>query len=162
VSATPGDATLFRSARTLDPIRVAGRIFQVAPDDSRFAYQVTLSWLDDHRQLHYQLVIVDAPSGERLPRYHPVDTLTRRPFTASPGADPQTDDRVVVSSDGDPLASPSGWVGTARKTTGNNAVAATDLDGNNSVGASEVQPLADASDAFDFAFSPTTDASSFK
>src|SRR5262249_56769116 len=126
----------FRSPRTLDPIRVARRIFQVARDDSRFAYQVTLSWLDAHRQLQYQLVLVDAETGARLASYDLVDTFTGRVFTASPGADPQTDGRVVVSFDGDPVASPSGWVGTARKTAGNNAVAATDLDGNNLVSAS--------------------------
>ena len=164
VSALPDDAAgaVFHATRTLDPIHVARRIFQVARDDSRFAYQVTLSWLDDHHQLQYQLVLVDAASGDRLASYDLVDTFTGRVFTASPGADPQTDGRVVVSFDGDPVASPSGWVGTARKTIGNNAAAATDLDGNNTVGSNEVQPTADASDAFDFAFSPAEDASTFK
>ena len=164
VSAMPGDAerAVFRSTRTVDPIQVARRIVQVAPEDSRFAYQVLLSWLDARHQLQYQLVLIDAASGDRLASYDLVDTFTGRVFTASPGADPQTDDRVVVSFDGDPVASPGGWVGTARKTIGNNAVAATDLDGNNSVGSTEVQPTADAGDAFDFAFSPLEDASTFQ
>lgn len=148
--------------RTLDPIHVTRQIFQVARDDNRFAYQVTLSWLDDQRQLQYQLVLVDAETGARLASYDLVDTFTGRVFTASPGADPLADGRTVVSFDGDPTASPSGWVGTARKTIGNNAVAATDLDGNNLVGSSEIQPAADASDSFDFAFSPTQDASAFR
>jgi hypothetical protein len=68
----------------------------------------------------------------------------------------------VVSFDGDPTASPNGWVGTARKTIGNNATVATDLDGNNVVGTTEIQPTADGNDAFDFAFSPDQDASAFK
>src|SRR6185436_21175050 len=117
---------------------------------------------DARHQLQYQLVLIDAASGDRLASYDLVDTFTGRVFTASPGADPQTDDRVVVSFDGDPVASPGGWVGTARKTIGNNAVSATDLDGNNSVGSTEVQPTADAGDAFDFAFSPLEDASTFQ
>jgi subtilisin-like proprotein convertase family protein len=107
-------------------------------------------------------VLVDAATGDRLASYDLVDTFSGRVFTASPGADPLTDGRTVVSFDGNPTASPNGWVGTARKTIGNNAVAATDLDGNNLVGSSEIQPTADASDAFDFAFSPSEDASGFK
>ncbi|HSR97565.1 MAG TPA: M36 family metallopeptidase [Kofleriaceae bacterium] len=157
-----GERAVFRSTRTLDPIEVVRRVFEVARDDSRFAYQVTMAWLDEQRQMQYQLVLVDAESGALLASYDLVDTFTGRVFTASPGADPQTDGRVVVSFDGDPVASPSGWVGAARKTAGNNAVAATDLDGNNLVGATEVQPAADGNDAFDFAFSPTADAAGFK
>jgi subtilisin-like proprotein convertase family protein len=140
----------------------APRIVEIARGDSRHAHQVTLSWLDRQRQLHYELVLVDAATGEMLARHDLVDTFSGRVFTASPGADPLSDGRTVVSFDGDPAASPSGWVGTARKTIGNNAVAATDLDGNNIVGASETQPTADASDAFDFAFSPADDAAGFK
>jgi len=68
----------------------------------------------------------------------------------------------VVSFDGNPAASPNGWVGTARNTVGNNAVAATDLNGNNSVGTNETQPVANASDSFDFTFSPTQNASGFR
>jgi subtilisin-like proprotein convertase family protein len=159
-----GDAqrTVLTSPRTLDPIDVAPRIFQVAPDDHRFAYQATLSWLDDRRQQHCQLVIVDAATGAALAIHDLVDAFTGRVFTASPGAAPTSDGRTVVSFDGDPAASPSGWVGSARTTTGNNAVAATDLDHNNLVGTSEVQPIADASDAFDFPFSPAEDPAGFR
>lgn len=164
VSLLSADAqrTVLSSTRTLDPIHVTRQIFQVARDDNRFAYQVTLSWRDQRRQLRYQLVLVDAETGALLASYDLVDTFSGRVFTASPGADPLTDDRTVVSLDGDPAASPNGWVGTDGKTAGNNAVAATDLDGNNIVGSNEIQPTADASNAFDFSFSPTQDASAFK
>ena len=164
VSVVSGDAqrTVLVSTRTLDPIHVTRQIFQVARDDNRFAYQVTLSWRDERRQLQYQLVLVDAETGARLASYNLVDTFTGRVFTASPGAAPLTDGRTVVSFDGDPTASPSGWVGTARKTIGNNAVASTDLDGNNRAGTTEIQPTADGEDAFDFTFSPGQDPSAFK
>jgi subtilisin-like proprotein convertase family protein len=164
VSLLSADAqhAVLSSARTLDPIDVTRQIFQVAPDDTRFAYQVTLSWLDDRRQLQYQLVLVDAESGARLASYDLVDTFTGRVFSASPGADPLTDDRTVVSFDGSLAASPNGWIGAAGRTAGNNAAAATDLDGDNSVGGNEIQPAADASSAFDFSFSPVQDPSAFK
>jgi hypothetical protein len=109
VSLLSADAqhVVLSSTRTLDPIDVTRQIFPVAPDDTRFAYQVTLSWLDQRRQLQYQLVLVDAESGARLASYDLVDTFTGRVFTASPGADPLTDDRMVVSFDGDAAASPA-------------------------------------------------------
>lgn len=133
------------------------QIFQVAAEDTRFAYGVTLSWLDGGGAQHAHLVMVDAASAAPLAMFDLVDTFTGRVYTASPGAAPTVDGRTLVSFDGDLVASPSGWVGSARKTVGNNAVAATDLDHNNVVGSSEVQPAADASDAFDFPFSPTLD-----
>ena len=151
--------TILTAPRALDPIEVTPWIFQVAPDDSRFAYQATVSWRNDRHEQHYQLVIVDAATGAALAIHDLVDAFTGRVYTASPGAAPTSDGRVVVSFDGDPAASPSGWVGSARSTVGNNAVAATDLDHNNIVGTGEVQPVADASDAFDFPFSPTADPS---
>jgi len=157
-----GRAVGLTGRNTLDPIEVTRWIFQVAPDDSRFAYQATVSWTDEHRQQHYQLVIVDAATGAALAIHDLVDTFTGRVYTASPGAAPTTDGRVLVSFDGDPAASPDGWVGSARTTIGNNAVAATDLDHNNTVGTGEVRPVADASDAFDFPFSPTEDPSGFR
>ena len=107
-------------------------------------------------------MLIDAETGARLASYDLVDTFSGRVFTASPGAEPLTDGRTVVSFDGDPTASPGGWVGTTRKTIGNNVVAATDLDGNNLVGSNEIQPAADATDSFDFPFSPGEDASAFK
>jgi hypothetical protein len=73
-----------------------------------------------------------------------------------------TDRRVVVSFNGNATASPSGWVNTTRRTQGNNVVACTDLNANNSCGTNEVQPTANASDAFDFPYSPTRDATNFR
>jgi subtilisin-like proprotein convertase family protein/Zn-dependent metalloprotease len=153
--------TLFSSPRLLDTMHVTPMVFQVAPNDSRFVYQVTLTWNDDDRQMQYQLVLIDAATGEVLQNYNLVNTFSGRVFTASPGATPATDGRVVVSFDGDPTASPQGWVGSARKTIGNNAVAATDLNGNNLVGTEETQPTADAGDSFDFPFSSAEDAAGF-
>lgn len=156
------ERTVFRSPRLLDTVHVTPKVFQAAPDDSRFVYQVTLSWNDGDKQMQYQLVLVDAATGELLTNYSLVDSFTGRVFTASPGATPVDDGRVLVSFDGDPAASPQGWVGSARKTIGNNAVAATDLDGNNLVGTNETQPTADANDSFDFPFSSAEDAATFK
>jgi len=123
-----------------------------------------VSWLDDQRQQQYQLTLIDAEDGSLLARYSLVNTFTGRVFSAAnpPTANMTTDLRTVVSFDGNPAASPNGWVGTARNTVGNNAVAATDLNGNNSVGTNETQPVANASDSFDFTFSPTQNASGFR
>src|SRR5678815_1452080 len=72
-----------------------------------------------------------------------------------------TDTRTVVSFDGNPAQSPIGWVGAARTTVGNNAVACTDLNGDNSC-TGEIQPAANAGDSFDFPFDPLQNASNFK
>jgi hypothetical protein len=154
--------TVFRSPRLLDTMHVTPKVFQFAPGDSRFVHQVTLSWNDEHKQMHYQLVLVDAATGEVVHSHSLVDTFTGRVFTASPGAAPATDGRALVSFDGDPAASPQGWVGSAHKTSGNNAVAATDLNADNLAGTNEIQPAADASDSFDFPFSPAQDAATFR
>jgi subtilisin-like proprotein convertase family protein len=123
---------------------------------------VTLSWLDDRSAQHAHLVIVDAATGAPLVVHDLVETFTGRVYTTSPGAAPTSDGRTVVSFDGDVTASPSGWVGSARKTAGNNAIAATDLDHNNIVGSSEVQPVADAVDSFDFPFAPASEPSAYR
>jgi len=157
-----GQVTTFTSPTTLDPIRIEPRIFEVNPGDDRFAYQALVSWLDDHRQLQYELAMVDAMDGTLLASYSLVDTFTGRVFTASPGLNPRTDGRTLVSFDGDPAASPIGWVDSTRKTRGNNAIAATDLDANDAIGANEIQPTADANDSFDFPFSPLQNASNFR
>ncbi len=163
LASSDGQHTVFNAARTLDPIHVDQQIFQVAPGDNRFAYQATVSWLDEQKQQQYQLVLVDAQDGSLLYNASLVNTFTGRAFTASPGAHPTTDTRQLVSFDGDPASSPNGWVGAARTTVGNNAVACTDLNGNNScAGGNETQPTADANDSFDFAFDPTKDAAGFK
>ncbi|HEU4728978.1 MAG TPA: extracellular metalloproteinase [Kofleriaceae bacterium] len=164
VAATEGQATTFSSPGTLDPVKVEPRIFEVATGDDRFAYQVLLSWADAQKQQQYQLALVDAQTGALLASHSLVETFTGRVFNvnAQPTANMTTDTRTVVSFDGNPAASPSGWVGTARNTVGNNAVAATDLDGNNTVGTNETQPVADANNSFDFPFSPTQNASNFR
>jgi len=160
--ATDGQATTFTSPTTLDPIKVEPRIFEVAPGDDRFAYQALVSWIDDHKQLQYELAVVDALDGTLLADYSLVDTFTGRVYTASPGVNPLTDDRAVVSFDGDPAVSPIGWVDSTRQTRGNNAIAATDLNANNAIGTNEIQPTADANDSFDFPFSPLQSASNFR
>jgi len=160
-----GLATTFESPDLLDPAKVEPRVLQVAPGDDRFVHQVLLSWRDDHREQQYQLVMIDAETGNLLSSYSLVTTFTGRVFTAatSPAPGDTTDRRVVVSFDGNATASPSGWVTTpANRTVGNNAVAATDLNGNNTVGTNEVQPTANASLAFDFPYSPTQDAAGFR
>jgi hypothetical protein len=161
---TEGIRTTFTAARALDPITVEPRIFQVAPGDNRFAYQTTVSWLDDNKQQQYQLAMIDAADGSLLLNYSLVNTFTGRVFSvaAQPTGNMTTDTRTVVSFDGTPAASPQGWVGAARNTVGNNAVACTDLDRNNACGTNEVQPVANGSNSFDFPFSPTQNASNFK
>jgi hypothetical protein len=155
---------VFNAAGTLDPIHVDQKIVHVAQGDDRFAYQATVSWLDDRKQQQYQLALIDAQDGSLLASYSLVETFTGRVFSASAQATANmtTDTRTVVSFDGTPAASPQGWVGTARKTIGNNAVAATDLNGNNTVGTNETQPTADANNSFDFPFNPLQNASNFK
>lgn len=160
-----GQKTTFESPALLDPVRVEPRIFQVAPGDDRYAYQVQLSWLDDNRQQQYQLALVDAQTGDLLFDASLVTTFTGRVFTAGtvPKTTDTTDRRVVVSFDGTAANSPSGWVTTpGNKTIGNNAIAATDLNANNTVGTNETQPTANASNSFDFTYSPSSDASNYK
>ncbi|HET7503211.1 MAG TPA: M36 family metallopeptidase [Kofleriaceae bacterium] len=161
---TEGQTTTFTAPNLLDPVKVEPRIFQVSAGDDRLAFQVLMSWLDDQQQQQYQLALVDAQDGTLLASHSLVNTFTGRVFNvdAQPTATQSADTRTVVSFDGDPTVSPSGWVGAARNTVGNNAVAATDLDASNTVGANETQPVADASDSFDFPYSGTVDASSFK
>ena len=157
-------SAVFSSIGALDPIHVDPKIVHVADGNDRFAYQTTVSWLDDTRQQQYQLALIDAEDGSLLGNYSLVNTFTGRVFSAAsqPTANMTTDTRTIVSFDGDPTLSPSGWVGAARNTVGNNAVAATDLDANNTVGTNETQPVADANNSFDFPFSPTQDAAGFK
>jgi extracellular elastinolytic metalloproteinase len=157
-----GQHAVFNATGLLDPVRVDQKIVHVAAGDDRFAYQTTVSWLDDQKQQQYQLALIDAQDGSLLGNYSLVNTFTGRVFTASPGANPTTDTRTVVSFDGNPAHSPIGWVDATRKTRGNNVISATDLDGNNVIGATEIQPTADATDAFDFPFSPLQNSGNFK
>jgi Fungalysin metallopeptidase (M36)/Fungalysin/Thermolysin Propeptide Motif len=163
--ATEGLAATFDSPRLLDPVKVEQQIFQVAPGDDRFTYQVLLSWADDAKEQQYQLALVDAETGALVYSASLVNTFTGRVFTAArgPRVGDTTDARQVVSFNGTATASPSGWVTTpGNKTIGNNAVACTDLDRNNSCGTNETQPTANASSSFDFPYSPTQDAAGFK
>jgi Fungalysin metallopeptidase (M36)/Proprotein convertase P-domain/Fungalysin/Thermolysin Propeptide Motif len=157
-----GQPTTFTTRRTLDGITVEPRIFQVAPDDHRFAYQATLSWLDDRRQPQGALVLVDAQDGALLFHSSLVDTFSGLVYAASPGANPAVDLRTLVSFDGNPTASPGGWVDATRKTRGNNVIAATDLDHDDIVGPADSQPTASASNVFSFPFDPLVDAVMFQ
>src|SRR5262245_29796657 len=160
--ATEGLRTTFYAPGTLDPITVEPRIVHIKRGDDRYAQQVTLSWLDGSRQQQWQLALIDGQDGSMLDSRSLVNTFRGRVFTASPGANPTTDTRVLVSFDGDATASPQGWVDSTRRTRGNNAIAATDLDGSNVVGPNEIQPTANASGDFDFPFSPLQDAANFR
>jgi extracellular elastinolytic metalloproteinase len=162
--ASAGIHTTFSSQRANDPIEVEPRIVQVGTGDHRFAYQVTLPWLDENRVQRYELALVDAADGTLLRSYNLVNQFTGRVFSvnAQPTAGQTADTRVIESFDGNPAASPQGWVDASRRTVGNNIVAATDLNGDNNVGTNEIQPTANGSDSFDFPYSGTTDASSFK
>jgi hypothetical protein len=161
---TEGMATTFDSVDLLEPAKVEPRIFQVALGDDRFAYQVLLSWADDNKEQQYELVLVDAETGDLLYGSTLVDTFTGRVFTATvvPRVNDTTDRRVVVSFDGTPASSPSGWVNTTRRTQGNNVVACTDLNRDNTCGTNETQPTANASASFDFPYSPTQDSATFR
>jgi extracellular elastinolytic metalloproteinase len=161
---TEGQGAVFTSPGTLDPVKVDPQIVQVSADDNRFAYRVLVSWLDDQKQQQYQMTLVDAQDGSLLGNFSLVNTFTGKVFSANaqPTATQSTDTRIEESFDGDPTASPLGWVTTpANKTIGNNAVAATDLNGDNTVGANETQPTA-TNNAFDFPFDPTQNAQNFK
>ena len=163
--ASEGLTATFDSPSLLDPVKVEPQIFQVKPGDDRFTFQVLLSWADDNKEQQYQLALVDAETGEVLYDASLVNTFTGRVFTAavSPQVSDTTDRRVVVSFNGNATASPSGWVTTpGNKTIGNNAVACTDLNRNNTCGTNETQPTANASSSFDFPYSPTQDAAGFK
>jgi fungalysin metallopeptidase (M36)/proprotein convertase P-domain-containing protein/fungalysin/thermolysin propeptide len=158
-----GDRTILTDAALLDQSVSELRVVNVGPGDVRYAYQVTLSWLGQDRVQNYDLFLVDAQDGAVIARHSLVnDAFRGRVFTGTPGANPTADTRVLVSFDGDPASSPSGWVDTTRKTRGNNAIAATDLNANNSVGTNEIQPTANAAGDFDFPFSPTTNSTSFR
>jgi Zn-dependent metalloprotease len=157
LQSSEGLRTTFSSPRMLDPITVEPRIFHVADGDDRYAYQAVVSWLDETRTQNLELALIDAMDGTLLDRHNLVNTFTGNVFTSNP-----LGTRSVVSFDGNPTASPSGWVDATRRTRGNNAIAATDLDRNNSVGANEIQPTANAADSFDFPFSAAQNASLFR
>jgi subtilisin-like proprotein convertase family protein len=156
------ETTVFDSPRTLDQVHVSPRILPVSDTETRYAYQTTLSWTDEQNAMQMQTVLIDMEDGHVLRSESMVNTFTGRVFARSPGARPVGDARTLVSFDGNPAASPQGWVGAARRTVGNNAVAATDLNANNAVGANETQPAANASDSFDFPFNAAQDTAGFR
>ena len=163
VASVDGQRTVLDSPQTLDQIHVTEQVYQVSATESRLAYQATVAWTDASKQMQYQLVLIDQEDGHLLASHNLVADFSGTVFTASPGAAAAGDGRTPnVSFDGDPTASPSGWVGTARKTIGNNAVAATDLNANNTVGTNEIQPTADANGAFIFPFNASQDAAGFR
>ena len=162
VVSSDDETTVFDSPRTLDQVHVSPRVLPVSDTETRYAFQTTLSWTDAQHELQMQTVLVDAEDGHVLRNESMVNTFTGRVFAKSPGAKPTGDGRTLVSFDGDPTASPQGWVGAARTTVGNNAVAATDIDANNTVGAGEIQPPADANNSFDFKFNAAQDAAGFR
>jgi len=164
VASVDGQRTVFDSPQTLDQIHVTQQVFPISATESRLAYQATVSWTDASKQMQMRLVLVDATDGSLLTNVNLVNDFSGTVFTASPGISTTTTDTRTagVSFDGDPTASPSGWVGTARKTIGNNAVAATDLNANDTVGTNETQPTADANGAFIAPFNLGTDAAGFK
>jgi Zn-dependent metalloprotease len=160
-----GLRTTFESADLADPLTVDQRIYQVAADDNRYAYQIQIAWFNEQKEQQYWLAMVDAADGKLLYKYNLVNTFTCRVFSvnAQPTATEAGDRRVVESCDGNPAASSAGWVGAARNTVGNNAVACTDLNANNNcAGGNETQPVANASDAFDFPFNASQDAAQFR
>ncbi|HSS03326.1 MAG TPA: M36 family metallopeptidase, partial [Kofleriaceae bacterium] len=154
--------TTFESSNLSDPLTVDQSIYKVSETDSRYAYKIQLAWLDANKEQQYWLTLVDAADGKELFRYNLVNSFTCRAFNvnAQPGATEAGDRRQLVSCDGTPANSPNGWV-TANTTVGNNAVAATDLDGNNTVGANETQPAA-VNAVFDFPFNASQDAAQFR
>lgn len=154
--------TTYSEPRALDPIRVEPRIVHVGRNDDRFAYEVVVSWLGEGKVQRYELALVDADSGSLIAHHSLVDTFRGRVFTRSPGVNPQGDERVLVSFDGDPIASPDGWVDATRRTRGNNAIAATDLNADNVIGANEIQPTANANDDFDFPFAGNQNSTNFR
>jgi extracellular elastinolytic metalloproteinase len=154
---------VFTSVGTLDPIHVDQKIVHIDEGDDRFAYQTTVSWLDENNEQQYQLALIDAQDGSLLANYSLVTTFTGKAFhTHAPGVNPRTDTRDVVSFDGDPAASPMGWVDSTRRTRGNNAIACTDLNRNNACGSTETQPTADANNRFDFPLDHASGPTSYR
>jgi subtilisin-like proprotein convertase family protein len=162
MASSDDETTVFDSPHTLDQVYVSPRILPISDSETRYAYQTTLSWTDAQNVMQMQTVLIDAEDGHVLRNESLVNAFTGRVFAKTPGARPAGDTRTLVSFDGDPAASPQGWVGAARKTIGNNAVAATDLNANNAVGANENQPTANANNSFDFTFNAAQDAAGFR
>jgi len=146
--------------RALGPIDVRPQLFRVGKNDTRRAYQVTLAWKSDEG-MRAHIIVLDAADGSVLLEHSILTSFQGKVFTAAPALD-RSDSRVVVSFDGDPAASPAGWVDSTRSTRGNNVFACTDRDGNNVFQSEfETQPSADGYGTFDFPWDGHKDSVQF-
>src|SRR5262249_30592795 len=132
----------------------APRIFHVGPNADRYSYQVRLS-CETPQGPRDELVLVDAQDGSTLHDHSLVDDFEAEIYPSHPPTDQDT--RIVASLDGDPVASPAGWVDETRSTHGNNVEAATDMVFNNSCCQDETQPQADQGGGFFFPWSGLLD-----
>jgi extracellular elastinolytic metalloproteinase len=139
---------------------VEKRVFQLTNNTSKFVYQIIFAWNDVGNNLQHELVMIDAENGELLYFHTLVDSFRGKVFIQDPSL--SSDNRQIVSFDGDPNLSPAGWIGNQRTTVGNNVFAATDLNGNNTFGSNEIQPFADSNGDFLFPWSPAQSDTNFK
>lgn len=139
---------------------VEKRVFQLTNNTSKFVYQIIFAWNDIGNNLQHEIVMIDAENGELLYFHSLVDSFRGKVFIQEPNL--SSDNRQIVSFDGDPNLSPLGWVGNQRTTVGNNVFAATDLNGNNTFGTNEVQPVADSNEDFIFPWNPSQSDTNFK
>lgn len=139
---------------------VEKRVFQISNNISKFVYQIIFAWNYVGNNLQHELVMIDAETGELLYFHSLVDSFRGKVFLEDPNL--STDNRQIISFDGDLNSSPSGWVGSQRTTIGNNVFASTDLNGNNTFGSNEIQPIADSNGDFIFSWNPTQSDTNFK
>lgn len=119
-------------------------VFMLTPDEPRLAWRIRIQ--DPRSGDRYDLIVDDAKATVLLRHsltWYFADTPSYRVYT---GHSPQPNmpflslsppfvDRVLVSTQGDPTASPAGWLNPANPiTSGNNVVAREDRLGNNSGG----------------------------
>jgi subtilisin-like proprotein convertase family protein len=136
-----GIKNVFSDPQFLD-LATEPRVFHVGPNDDRFAYQVLISFKDSAKQLQYQLVLVDGTTSEILYNNSLMNTAFRgQVWPKFPTG--TVDARTIITF-------PDAWMDATRRTQGNNVIAATDIDANNSIGANETQPTADANGDFFF------------
>ena len=139
---------------------VEKRVFQLPDNTSRFVYQIIFAWNDIQNNLQHEIVIIDAENSNLLYYHTLVDSFRGKVFLQDPSL--SLDNRELVSFDGNPSFSPSGWVNSQQVTVGNNVFAATDLNANNAFGTNEIQPSADSNGDFIFPWSPTQSDTNFK
>lgn len=130
-------------------------IFMLTPDEPRLAWRVRLQ--DPRSSDRYDFIVDDAKATVMLRHsltWYFADTPSYRVYT---GHSPQPNmpflsltppfvDRALVFTQGDPIASPAGWIDLANPvTSGNNVLAREDRLGNNSGRTARAQAL-----SFDF------------